>query len=111
MICEDVLLLKGRVDERAPLKGSLLLSTYSTASMSSAASHKSAPSAEEHGPLPVELGENSRESSEDHGSSQEQEKIITVSGSEETSNSVKQKSASDDDWEFLKHDACPFNDC
>ena len=107
MICEDVLLLKRRVDERAPLKGSLLMSTYSTASTSSTFSHKSTPSAEGQGLRPVELCENSRESSEDHWSSQEQEqeKIITVSGSEEASISSRQKTASDEDWEFLKHDA------
>ncbi|ONK62835.1 uncharacterized protein A4U43_C07F8620 [Asparagus officinalis] len=98
VICEDVMLLKRRVDERAPLKGSLLMSTYSSASSSSSSGHKS-----------ISLGsENSRKIGEDTSSSQEHDIIIAINGILNVDAFGKQKSASIDDWEFLKQDACPF---
>ncbi|ONK68004.1 uncharacterized protein A4U43_C05F6190 [Asparagus officinalis] len=92
VICEDVISLKNRVDEHAPLRGSLLMTTYSSSSLFSSYSQKNIPSADE---LPVEVDENNRDSGEDQSGSREQENIAASS---------VQKSASDNDWEFLKYE-------
>jgi len=97
VICEDAALLnKLAADEGASLKGSLLMSTYSSASLSSSVSRKSISSVDGL-LLPMDLVENNRESNGDPRRVQEQGNIINICGAEKADDSGKQKFASDDD--------------